>query len=55
VDEVDQDGEVDAAAAGLGPERLDLGVVPVDEGGPGPAAVGVAAVGLVERLPGLLS
>jgi hypothetical protein len=48
VDEVDDDGDGDVAAGGLGGDPVDLVVVAVDEGDPGALALGVAAGGLVE-------
>ena len=48
VDEVDDDRDGDAAAAGLGGHGLDLGVVAVDEDGPFALVLRVAAFGLVE-------
>src|SRR5664279_6607232 len=49
VDEVDDDGQVDAASRGLGFDAVDLVVVAVDERDPGTLVVGVAAVGFVEH------
>jgi hypothetical protein len=48
VDEVEHDGDVGLAAGAFGLDGVDLGGVAIDEGDPGPAVVGVAAVGLVE-------
>src|ERR1039458_296956 len=45
---VDQDGDLHPSAGGLGLDGLDLGLIAVDEGDPGPLAGGVAAVRLVE-------
>ena len=49
VDEVDDDRDRDAAAGGLGGDGLDLGVVAVDEDGPFPLVLRVAALCLAER------
>ena len=48
VDEVNDDGDGDAAAGGLGGDGLDLGVVAVDQDRPFPPVLRVAAFGLVE-------
>ena len=50
VDEVDHDGQGDAAGGGGGLDQAELVVVPVHQGDPGPGMAGVAAVGLVEDL-----
>ncbi len=48
VDEVDHDGHLHLAPAGLGLDALDLVVVPVHQDHPGPTVPGIAALGLVE-------
>ena len=50
VDEVDHDDQVMPRAAAWAWIRLDLVVVAVDQGDPGPQVTGVAALGLVEDL-----
>src|SRR4029077_13061766 len=50
VDEVDHDGQGDAAGGGGGLEQAELVVVPVDQRDPGPPVAGVTAVGLSEGL-----
>src|SRR5438094_4811475 len=49
VDEVDDDAQVDVPGAGLCGDLLDLVVVAVHEGDPGPGVVGVTTFGLVEH------
>src|ERR1700686_3996612 len=49
VDEIHQDGHVDAPRGGLGAEPPDLVFVAVGQRDPGPLAAGVAAVGLGGR------
>src|SRR6185369_641489 len=48
VDEIDQDDDGDAAGGGLAADHLDLVIVPVRQGDPGPGVPGVAALGLIE-------
>ena len=48
MDDVDQDGDGDAAGGGLGADPPDLVLVPVGQRDPGPLAARVAAVGLGE-------
>ena len=50
VDEVDQDGQGDAAGGGGGLDQAELVNVPVDQRDPGPEVIRVAAVGLGEDL-----